>query len=340
MGEKPKICVLFCGGTIVMSTNAKTGAHDVAGSVEDILNIEPRLKDSFDLSIIFVDNLDSTDMTPLHWSKLVAEISKNYDLYDGFVITHGTNTLGYTSSALSFALQGIGKPVVLTGAQIPANQLESDARQNFVNSVKVAGMDLAGVFVVFGSKIINGARAKKDNEYDLNAFKTYNGSDLGEIGIRIDITGRHNKRHSKPFAPKAGFEPAIAVLTLEPGIQPKQVDALFESGIRGLVIRAYGAGDVPSSLYPCLQKAKDKKIPVVITTQCPNGVSSMDLNKVGYDAHKLGVIRAFDMSMESMTTKLHWLLSQNTPYEKIKKIMETDLCGEIAPPAQTEADEN
>jgi L-asparaginase len=330
-GGKPRICVLFCGGTIVMEPDPKTGALDVGGGTETILNLEPRLREAYDLNVIFIDNIDSSNMTMGHWDRLVKTISENYEKYDGFVITHGTNTMGYTSSALSFALRGIGKPVVLTGAQIPANKLESDARQNFVNAVKLAAMDISGVYVVFGSRIMLGCRAKKDNEYDLNAFKTFNGKDVGEIGIKIQMNGKYARRHERKLEAKPGFESNLAVITMEPGISGEMFNSLVEAGIQGFVLRAFGAGDMPHWLISFLDEAHKRKIPVVVTTQCPNGVTRMNLNLVGKHALETGVIQAFDMSMESMTTKLHWLLAHRTPYEKIKGMMETDMCGEVAP---------
>lgn len=326
--KKPKICILFCGGTIMMSPDPKTGALDVSGGITDLLSIEPKLKEVYDMDAIFIDNIDSTNMKPFHWDILVKNIVENYDNYDGFVITHGTNTMAYTSSALSFALLGIGKPVVLTGAQIPANRLESDARQNFVNAVKLASMDISGVYVVFGSRIILGCRAKKDNERELNAFKTFNGVDIGEIGIQVKLRGDHQRRHGKPFEAKPGFSSDIIVLTLEPGISEKHVEELMNAGIKGIVLRAFGAGDVPYSLVPTLEQAFKRKIPIVVTTQCPNGVTQMSVNMVGLRSLNANVIQAFDMSMESMTTKLRWLLFNSISYENIKRVMETNLCGE------------
>lgn len=323
-----------------MSPDPKTGALDVAGGTETILALEPRLKELADLNVLFVDNIDSTNMTPNHWNKIADLISDNYEKYDGFVVTHGTNTMAYTSSALSFALQGIGKPVVLTGAQIPANQLESDARTNFVNAVKLAMMDVAGVYVVFGSKIILGCRAKKNSESDLDAFKTFNSTDVGEIGIHIKLNEKHGYRESKKFKAKTGFDANLAVITLEPGISPKIFEQLLNSGVNGFVLRAYGAGDIPATLLPFLESAHEKKVPVVVTTQCPNGVTEMNLNLVGLHALKTGVIQAFDMSMESMTTKLRWLISQKTPYEKIKALMEENLCGEVVEQIQQETPHN
>lgn len=331
--KKPKICILFCGGTIVMSKDDKTGALDMSGGTEAIINLEPQLKETVDMDVIFIDNIDSTNVTTQHWENMIKEVVKGYKKYDGFVITHGTNTLGYTSSALSFALKGIGKPVVLTGAQIPADQLESDARRNFVNSVRLACMDIAGVYVIFGSKIIIGSRAKKDNESELDAFKTFNALDFGEIRLKFQFNTQHyTRRHNNDWIAKPGFVDDISVITLEPGINGKYLNFLYDAGIKGMVIRAYGSGDIPYHLLPSLKKARDKKIPIVVTTQCPNGVTQMGLNDVGLKALEAGIIQAFDMSMETMTTKLRWLLHQKTPYNKLKERMETDYIGEIVPP--------
>ena len=329
---KPKICVLFCGGTIVMKKSA-TGALDITESaLGDLLALEPRLKENFELSEVFINNIDSTNMTPSVWDDVAIAVKENYAKYDGFVVCHGTNTMGYTSAALSFALLGIGKPVVLTGAQIPLSEPESDARRNFVNAVKIAAMDLSGVFVVFGSKIIRGSRAKKVSEYEIDAFKTFSGEDVGEIGITIKLKGQFTRRHSNPFNVKTGFEANILVLTLEPGINAPFLEQLLELGAQGFVLRAYGAGDIPYTLDAFLEKAHEKQVPILVTTQCPQGATQLGINDVGLQAKKRGVIEVFDMSMEAMTTKLRWLLSRNTPYSELKEKIQTDLVGEVAPP--------
>ncbi|MFA7653604.1 MAG: asparaginase [Candidatus Magasanikbacteria bacterium] len=326
-----KILVLFCGGTIAMHKSKTTGALDVQNKqISDwLLKLEPRLADIAKITTEFIDNIDSTNITHVLWEKLVQKINDNYTRYDGFLITMGTNTLAYASSALSFALLKIGKPVVLTGAQIPAEGISSDAHNNLVNGVRVASMKLGGVFVVFGSKIILGCRAKKISESDLDAFKTFNNRDFGEISIGIKINDNNHLGHTKKFTPKNGFDDNVVCLTLIPGLKNEHIIGIINNGVRGLVIRAYGSGDIPYDLLPSLEYARNKKVPVVVTTQCPGGATIMGLNDVGLKALHTGVIQAFDMSMETMSTKLMWLLKQKTPYEKIQIKMHENMCGEV-----------
>lgn len=325
-----RILLLFCGGTISMKKNKDTGSLDIAHGSEQFFQLEPRIGELANITVKFIDNIDSTNMTHKQWEKLVREIEKNYDKFDGFLVTMGTNTLGYASSALSFALAGIGKPVVFTGAQIPAEIISTDARNNLVNALRVATMDLGGVFVVFGSKLILGCRAKKVSESELDAFKTFNDSDFGEIAIGIKINKTTHRGHHKKFKARNGFVDNIVCLTLIPGLSGKYITKLVDSGVKGLILRAYGSGDIPYDMLDALQYAKKRNVPVVVTTQCPGGATIMGLNDVGLQALHTGVIQAFDMSMESMSTKLMWLVAQKIPFEALKKKMHTNMVGEVS----------
>lgn len=327
--KKKKVLILFCGGTISMHKNEDTGALDVAHGADQLFKLEPRIVELAEIDIRFIDNLDSTNMTHLQWERMVAEIEKEYPNYDGFLITQGTNTLAYTSSALTWALQGVGKPVVLTGAQIPAEIISTDGRNNLVNALRVCTLDLGGVFVVFGSKIILGCRAKKVSESDLDAFKTLNKSDFGEIGVGLLIKDETKPSHNKPFKAVNGFEDNIVSITLVPGFRADYLVKMIDTGVKGIVLRGYGSGDIPYELLPVLEYAKTMKIPVVGTTQCPGGATVLGVNDAGLQALNAGLIQAFDMSMETMTTKLMWLLKQEVPYEKIAEKMHENMAGEI-----------
>jgi len=311
-----------------MHKNTKTKALDVSHSYDQLLKLEPRFSQICDVDIEFIDNIDSTNLTSEQWTKIAAAIDKNYDRYDGFVITMGTNTMAYCSAALSFALVNIGKPVILTGAQIPAESLSTDARNNFINALRLSTLNIAGVFVVFGSKIIKGCRAKKVSESELDAFRTFNQKDFGEIGVGTVLNFKQ-PRHSEPLQVKNKFVEQIVCLTLIPGLQAEVIRHLIDSGTRGFILRAYGSGDIPYNFEDALLYAKKKKVPIVVTTQCPGGATVMGINDVGLKALETGVIQAFDMCMEAMSTKLMWLLGQNTPYEEIKKLMETNFVGEV-----------
>jgi L-asparaginase len=323
-----KTLILFCGGTISMHKNNETGALDVSHNADQLFELAPRAKEICDIDVQFVDNIDSSNMVHTHWERISTIISEHYNDYDGFVITMGTNTMAYCSAALSFALHGIGKPVILTGAQIPAEAISTDARNNFVNALRLSTMDLSGVYVVFGSKIIRGCRAKKVSESELDAFKTFNQKDFGEIGVGTLFNFRQ-PRHSNAFTPRCTFDDRVICLTSIPGLQSDIITHLIDMDMKGIIIRAYGSGDIPYSFLPSLNYAKEKHIPVLITTQCPGGATVMGVNDVGLKALDAGAIQAFDMCMEAMSTKLMWLLGQKAPYSDIKRLMEQNMVGEV-----------
>lgn len=224
--------------------------------------------------------------------------------------------------------------LVITGAQIPATQIASDARNNLTNSVRVIleyGRALAGVIVVFGSRIIRGCRAKKVSESALDAFNSYNAPLLGTIGIdiRMNSGAIEAREHGWPFAPVNRFDDRIISLTLVPGLQSSLLTGLIDSGVKGIVLRAYGTGDVPHLLFPALEYAREKEIPVIITTQCPDGATMIGRNEPGRQAMELGIVPAYDMSMEAMTTKLMWLLGQDFGYAETCRFMLHNFAGEI-----------
>ncbi len=323
-----KILLIFCGGTISMHKNEQTGSLDVGHGADQLFHLEPRIVDLANIEVINLANIDSTNMLTDDWQKMVETIQAKYDQYDGFVITMGTNTLAYASSALSFAIQNLGKPIVFTGAQIPAEAISTDARNNLVNALRVAALDTAGVFVVFGSKIMIGCRAKKLSESDLDAFGTFNDADFGELSIGIKINKPNPGRHDNLPDIRNGFDANIVSLTCIPGFQVNYLHKLIEHGARGIILRGFGSGDIAYDYLPLLDYAREKQVPVVITTQC-RGSTVMGLNDPGLKALQAGAIQAFDMSMESMSTKMMWLLSQNTPYESFKETFHRNMAGEI-----------
>jgi L-asparaginase len=331
MVSTKKILIIFCGGTISMHKNEANGSLDVSHGADQFFKLEPRIIEIAQIDVVNVSNIDSTDLDKEQWEKIVESVKTNYSKYDGFVVTHGTNTMAYTASALSYAFEQIGKPVVLTGAQIPAEMLSTDGRNNLVNALRVATMDLAGVYIVFGSKVLLGCRSKKISESSLDAFSSFKTSDVGEIGVGIKLEeNRIQKRNDKlELLVKNGFNDNIMVLTCVPGINPKHINKLIENGIEGLVIRGYGPGDLPHKIFDSLKLAQEKHVPVLVTTQASVGSTAVGVNSVGKESLEFGVIQVFDMSMEAMTTKLMWLLNQGIKYENIKKEIQTNLRGEV-----------
>lgn len=328
MNERRKILIIFCGGTISMHKNETTGALNVAHGADQLFKLEPRIVDLAEIEIQQLMNVDSTNLTCTDWEKIVTTVQENYQKYDGFVITVGTNTMAYAASALSFAMQNLGKPVILTGAQIPAEAITTDARNNLANALRVASMDIVGVFIVFGSKIMLGCRTKKLSEADLDAFGTFNDSDYGEISIGIKINKPNPGKHSNLPNFRNGFNPNIVSLTCIPGVEIDYLRTLINNGTKGIVLRGFGAGDIPYTYLPLMKYARDHEVPVVVTTQC-RGSTIMGLNDPGLKALQAGVIQAFDMSMESMSTKLMWMLGQNVEYKNFKATFHQNMCGEI-----------
>lgn len=328
-----KILILFCGGTIVMQ-ESETGAlvtRSEQDAVDTLVTMEPRIHEFAEIDVLYVDNIDSTNMKADHWDTIAKAIANNYKQYDGFVVTHGTNTMAYTSSALSFALQNLGKPVVLTGAQIPGHRVETDARRNFVNAVRVATLDFAGVVVVFDEEIILGSRATKVSESKLDAFETVNYDLLGQIRTDLRLHPDHTtQRHNEDLDQQTGFEENIAVIHLVPNMPASVVEKILETGVKGLVLRGFGPGDIGYQYLPVLQRAKEMKVPVVIDSQCLEGATMMHVNDVGKKALEAGAIQAYDMSIEATTTKLMWALRRpGVEYEDVRTIMHTDCSGEI-----------
>ncbi len=308
------------GGALVVSEKEE--------AIKSLLNLEPRLNNDVELSVHYIDNIDSSNMKPEHWDKISTVIAEKYEDFDGFVITHGTDTMAYTSSALSYSLQNLGKPVVLTGSQIPGNKIETDARRNFVNAVRVATMDLSGVLLVFDEEIILGSRASKESESRLDAFETINWDLVGEIRIDIRLSPEAKKRHDGKLNLQTGFEANVVALILYPGMPKQIIENILDNGIKGLILSAFGSGNISYEYLEAIKKAKEKKIPVIVDTQCMQGATLMHLYDVGKSAMDSGAIQAFDMSFESSVTKLMWALKR-APYEKIAEIMHTNYTGEI-----------
>jgi L-asparaginase len=328
----PKVLILFCGGTLIMHENDDgfLVVNDKDVAIELLLNMEPKLKDIAQLDVHYIDNIDSSNMSPTLWDAIGAVIDNQYDAYAGFVITHGTDTMAYTASALSFVLQDLGKPVVMTGAQIPGSRIETDARRNFVNAVRVALLDRAGVMLVFDGDIILGARSHKISESKLDAFAPINWGLHGEVRIDIRFSNHAKARHDRPLDFQPGFETNIAVYTLFPGFPCTELMASLErGGMKGVVLNAYGSGNISYHYLNAITLARSKGIPVVVTTQCLEGATLMHLYDVGRQALNCGAIQAYDMSKECIVTKLMWALKRTTNLSEIQAILHTNFTGEI-----------
>lgn len=353
---KKRVLLILTGGTIAgnvaksdVSQQVNSSSNDFLETLSDSIEI---IKKNWSIEIepetVELFNVDSSDMLPKNWTALVEKIQESYDNFDAFIVLHGTNTMGYTGAALSFALENINKPVILTGAQVPLGYLGSDATTNLVNSLRLAVWGyypVKGVIGVFGSKIISGVRIKKGTDFDYDPFSSFVTGSLGQIGrfMRLDENAfdKHTSYLSK-FKPlaiqsrvlsvKKDFDTSkIASLTEFPGMSPDIFQSLVDNnGIKAFVFRAFGAGDASLHLLKGFEYLKEKQIPIVVTTQAPKGISSFQVNESGkLLKDKDLAIPAYDMSIESMTVKLSWLLAQDLNYEQIKMKMLEDLHGEI-----------
>lgn len=303
-------------------------------ALHSVLSFEPKLNELADIDLEYIANIDSSDMTPEIWDKLAASIEAKYSRYEGFVVIHGTDTMAYTASAVSFALQNLGKPVVFTGAQIPGHQIESDARRNLVNAVRLACMNVAGVLLLMGEKILLGVRCSKISHFKLNAFASFNWPKLGEVGRQIQFSRETSRKTGQRPSLQTGFATEIAVLSLAPGMPASVLDNLLVHGIKGIVLNAYGTGNIPRIYLPSLEKARQMNIPVVIRTQCPEGSTQMSVYATGKQALECGAIEAFDMSLEATVAKFMWALKRAKTIEEIKTIMHRNYAGEINPYGQ------
>ena len=350
-----RILLITTGGTI-SQTHDKDGtaiSKGEKGARTLLSNIESKKEEYRIESITSVDayDIDSSNLTPDRWKALCEIIIERYDEFDSFIITHGTNTLGYTCAALSFAFSKIGKPVILTGSQVPYGDFGADAEMNLENAFRVAAQQdnpLRGILAVFGSHIITGTRVKKTTEFEYDAFKTFNSNaSLGRIGrvlrFEPDAVATHNskygiarKKYDVLCAPDFNMADIVS-FTEFPGMSKHLFEGLVNLGAKGFIIRSTGAGDpnigTEEDKFDNLREAfiylREKKIPIIVTTQAPDGVASMNVNEPGVRARELGAIPAWDMSMESMTTKLGWLLAQGFDYYNIIRQMSENIRGEL-----------
>lgn len=317
--------------------------------------LEERLGDSITIETNELCDVDSSDIRPDTWQSLAQTVYEQFDKFKAFVITHGTNTLGYTCAALSFALANSSKPIVLTGSQVPAGKPGTDALMNLQNALRIAvwtdadKREMHGVVAVFGSHIISGTRVKKETEFDYDAFQQFQSGSIGRIGRIIKVDNGNLERHisylrtgsyqranrQRDLIIDNDFDPRIASLTEFPGMDYRFFETLHEQcDVQGFILRAFGAGDPATALRPAFEYLKDKGIPIVVTTQAPKGNSNFQVNEPGqWLRDNEMAIPAYDMSIEAQTAKLAWLLAQKRrkeiTYRQLCERMTHDIRGEI-----------
>lgn len=335
---RKRVYIAYTGGTIGMKPGDK-GFKPEAGFISSTLNRYPEFASGElpDLEIgEYTQPLDSANMTPADWFVIAEDIRTRYDDYDGFVVLHGTDTMAYTASALSFMLQDLAKPVILTGSQIPLTQLRSDARDNLIHSICfAANFSLPEVCLFFHDNLHRGNRCRKVDASGFSAFCSPNFPPLGEVGSEIRLQESLVLNSSnQPLRVQEIYSPQVAVLTLFPGISVEFVSRLLDLPLQGIILQSYGTGNAPvrdTALMQRLQKATDNGMIIVNTSQCLQGTVDMQRYETGQRLLDAGIISGFDLTPEAALTKLLYLFSLGHPIAEIKSQMGLSLRGELTP---------
>ena len=336
------VLIIYTGGTIGMVNDPETGAL-CPFNFEQIAKAVPEIKefgfniDSYTLPQI----IDSSDLQPTVWAELCQSIQDHYDKYCGFVILHGTDTMAYSASALSFMLSNLTKPVVFTGSQLPIGTIRTDGRENLIAALEIAAATIEDravvpeVCILFGAKLFRGNRTTKINAESFDAFQSFNYPPLAEIGIHI-----HYNYGAIDYSPKTaplsiftGMNTHIAVLKLFPGIQLDLIDAVIHTpGLKGLILETYGSGNAPTSCA-FLQKIKEASVMGIIiynVTQCQGGTVEMGRYETSRELLNYGVSSGYDITMEAAVCKMMHLLEKYTDANEIKKYLNSSIKGEIS----------
>ena len=332
-----KVLVIYTGGTIGM-VRTHNGYAPRDGYFRAALDAIPALRmegmprwELYEMSPL----LDSSNMTVAEWNKIARLIADRYDAYDGFVVLHGTDTMAYTASALSFMLEGLAKPVVLTGSQIPLCEVRSDGRDNIVTSILIAADGrVREVCLYFGGSLLRGNRATKYSADGLIAFVSPNYPPLADAGISI-------RYRESALLPESRGELhlqlldniPIGVIKVFPGIQFSIFESIMTEKLRGIVIETFGAGNIPGdgdALLPIIRRAFANGTVLTVCSQCPQGAVSLGAYETSSALKRAGAVSGFDMTTEAAVAKLYYLFSRGCGKEEVKAEMERDLRGELS----------
>ena len=331
-----RVCIIYTGGTIGMVETARGFAPKkgyLRRVLENLGELYSAVMPAWEL-LEFDTLCDSSNVSVPEWNHIAAVIAAHYDDYDGFVVLHGTDTMAYTASALSFMLDGLAKPVVLTGSQIPIGAARSDARENLITSLLIAGEDaVPEVCLYFAGQLLRGNRATKLSSDELRAFDSPNFPALAATGVDI----RYRTELIRPAGETLRVtqlrdDLPIAVLKIFPGIQFKLFEGIMTEQLRGLVLEAFGVGNLPqydAELLPLIRKAAANGTVITVCTQCLRGSVRLGAYETSSALRAAGALSGYDMTVEAAVTKLRYLFSQNCTPEEVCRLMETDLRGEL-----------
>ena len=347
--RRPRILLIYTGGTIGMIENPETRALQPF-DFDHLIDNVPKLKmlNYVIENVSFTPPIDSSDMSPEHWEEIARVVETNYHLYDGFVVLHGTDTMAYTASALSFMLRNLRKPVIITGSQLPIGEVRTDGEENLITAVQIAAaLDRHGdpmvqeVAILFENYLWRGNRATKRSADNFNAFKSHNYPQLAKIGLGIkyneDALYRHHSH--EPFSVCYGMDKRIVVIDLYPGLRREVLRyALHTPDTKGVVLRSFGAGNAPTSPW-FLDELKDaigRGMVVYNVTQCVGG-SVLPGRYAASDAMvSAGVVSGGDITTEAAITKMMFLFGQGMDNSEVRHNLTVPLCGEMTLPAADE----
>ena len=332
-----KILIIHTGGTIGMTKTADGYKPDGEYFKNLIFHMEDLKAEAMpDWDFVEVlPLLDSSRMGVREWNNVARIIAENNEKYDGFVILHGTDTMAYTASALSFMLKGLRKPVILTGSQIPVCEVRSDGRENLIASMLIAGeARVKEVCIYFGGLLLRGNRTTKYSALGMRAFKSPNYPELATAGISIQYNeAAFLKDTGEPFVFRPFNNVPIGVVKIFPGFRFDLFESMLTEKLKGVVVETFGSGNVPDDngfLIPMLEKAEKNDVVFVVCSQCPQASVDMNAYEAGSALKKAGALSGRDMTSEAAVTKLYYLFSVCPDVSRIKELMETDLCGELS----------
>jgi L-asparaginase len=332
-----KVMIIYTGGTFGMAHDAKGVLVPFDFSL--ILEHLPSLRNlSLDLTVISFDTpIDSSNIQPEHWQQIAKLIFDNYESQDGFVVLHGTDTMAFTASALSFMLQGLAKPVIITGAQLPISETRSDARENLITALEIAAAKKEGMTMVpevciyFDDELLRGNRSKKVESMHFDAFESENYPALAKAGVKIDYNEKVINEAGKELKLLSKLDPSIAILKLFPGIPMPTVNAVTNiPDLKAIVLETFGSGNAPTSpaFLKSLGDAIKKGIIILNISQCPGGMVVQGKYETSKDLQDIGVLSGGDLTTEAAVTKLMVLIGEYGS-EKAKGLIGISLAGEI-----------
>lgn len=337
-----RVLLIYTGGTIGMGRNPKTDALEPLDFNHLIENLPEFKSITTQVDVYqFTPAIDSSDMNPRLWAHIVRIIAEQYEKYDGFVVLHGTDTMAFTASALSYMLENLTKPVILTGSQLPISQLRTDGKENLVTSIEIASAYhqdgtpiVPEVCIYFSGKLLRGNRSTKINADGFNAFDSFNYPHLADAGVNIVYHEEYILKpdYTKPMKPHFVMDPNVVVFTLFPGIQENIVRHILDAPeLRSIVMRTYGSGNAPQKpwLMHLLKQATEHGINIVNISQCAAGTVEMARYDNGYQLKNAGVISGYDATVESTVTKLMHLQGHYTDWRIIRNLMNHPMRGEF-----------